>query len=99
VIEVANLVKEYGPSRVLDGVSVTIRRGEVTAVVGPSGSGKSTFIRCVNGLETFQGGSVSVDGLTLAPDGKTPKPTLLALRRKAGMVFQQFNLYPHMTAV
>jgi ABC-type polar amino acid transport system ATPase subunit len=99
MIEVANLVKEYGPTRVLDGVSVSIRRGEVTAVVGPSGSGKSTFIRCLNGLETFQGGSVTVDGLTLAPEGKTPKAGLLALRRKAGMVFQQFNLFPHMTAL
>jgi ABC-type polar amino acid transport system ATPase subunit len=99
MIQVANLVKEYGTHRVLDGVSVTINRGEVTAVVGPSGSGKSTFIRCLNGLETFQGGSVTLDGLTLAPDAKTPKATLLALRRKAGMVFQQFHLFPHMTAL
>jgi len=99
MIQVANLVKEYGTHRVLDGLSVTINRGEVTAVVGPSGSGKSTFIRCLNGLETFQGGSVTLDGLTLSPDAKTPKATLLALRRKAGMVFQQFHLFPHMTAL
>ena len=99
MIQVTNLVKEYGPARVLDGVSATINRGEVTAVVGPSGSGKSTFIRCLNGLESFQGGSITLDGLTLSPDAKTPKATLLALRRKAGMVFQQFNLFPHMTAL
>jgi ABC-type polar amino acid transport system ATPase subunit len=99
MIQVDNLVKEYGPTRVLDGVSVTINRGEVTAVVGPSGSGKSTFIRCLNGLENFQGGSITLDGLTLSPDAKTPKATLLSLRRKAGMVFQQFHLFPHMTAL
>lgn len=99
MIQVTNLVKQYGPLRVLDGVSVTINRGEVTAVVGPSGSGKSTFIRCLNGLESFQGGAITLDGLTLRPDARTPKATLLALRRKAGMVFQQFHLFPHMTAL
>jgi len=98
MILVTKLVKAYGPHRVLDAVSVTINRGAVTAVVGPSGSGKSTFIRCLNGLETFQGGSVTLDGLTLSPDAKTSKATLLALRRKVGMVFQQFNLFPHLTA-
>jgi ABC-type polar amino acid transport system ATPase subunit len=99
MIQVTSLVKQFGSTRVLDGVSVTINRGEVTAVVGPSGSGKSTFIRCLNGLESFQGGSITLDGLTLSPDAKTPKATLLALRRKAGMVFQQFHLFPHMTAL
>ena len=99
MIQVDNLVKQYGTARVLDGVSVTINRGEVTAVVGPSGSGKSTFIRCLNGLEYFQGGSITLDGLTLSPDAKSPTATLLALRRKAGMVFQQFHLFPHMTAL
>jgi len=99
MILVTKLVKKYGPHRVLDTVSVTISRGEVTAVVGPSGSGKSTFIRCLNGLETFQGGSVTLDGLTLSPDAKTSKAALLALRRKVGMVFQQFNLFPHLTAL
>jgi ABC-type polar amino acid transport system ATPase subunit len=78
-----------------------VKRGEVAAVVGPSGGGKSTLIRCLNGLETFQGGRVEVDDLTLSPDtaGGTPKATLLALRRKVGMVFQQFHLFPHMTAL
>jgi ABC-type polar amino acid transport system ATPase subunit len=99
MIQVTNLVKQFGPDRVLDGISLSIRKGEVTAVVGPSGGGKSTLIRCLNGLETFQGGSVSMDGLLLAPDGATRKADLLALRRKVGMVFQQFNLFPHMTAL
>jgi ABC-type polar amino acid transport system ATPase subunit len=99
VIAVTDLRKTRGTVPVLDGVSLTVRKGEVAAVVGPSGGGKSTLLRCLNGLETFQGGSVSVDGLTLSPGAKTQKATLLALRRKAGMVFQQFNLFPHLTAL
>src|SRR5688500_5429089 len=101
MIEVRNLVKNHGALAVLRGVSLAVRRGEVAAVVGPSGGGKSTLIRCLNGLETFQGGRAEVDGLALQPDttGGTPKATLLALRRKVGMVFQQFNLFPHMTAL
>lgn len=99
MIQVANLVKAYGPHRILDGVTLTVRRGEVAAVVGPSGGGKSTLIRCLNGLETFDAGAVEVDGLHVSPAGKTPKGTLLGLRRKVGMVFQQFHLFPHMTAM
>jgi ABC-type polar amino acid transport system ATPase subunit len=99
VIVVTDLRKVRGDHPVLDGVSLTVRKGEVAAVVGPSGGGKSTLLRCLNGLETFQGGSVSMDSLTLAPDARTPKATLLALRRKVGMVFQQFNLFPHLTAL
>jgi polar amino acid transport system ATP-binding protein len=101
VITVTDLKKIHGAHTVLDGVSLTVKRGEVAAVVGPSGGGKSTLIRCLNGLERFQAGRVEVDGLTLAPEsaGRTHKPTLLALRRKVGMVFQQFNLFPHMTAL
>jgi ABC-type polar amino acid transport system ATPase subunit len=101
MISVTNLRKLHGTHTILDGVSLTIKRGEVAAIVGPSGGGKSTLIRCVNGLETFHGGNVDVDGLKLQPEssGKTPRATLLALRRKVGMVFQQFNLFPHMTAL
>jgi polar amino acid transport system ATP-binding protein len=101
MIAVTELRKLRDNHAVLDGVSLTVRRGEVAAVVGPSGGGKSTLIRCLNGLETFHGGRIDVDGLSLNPEsaGKTPKAALLALRRKVGMVFQQFNLFPHMTAL
>jgi polar amino acid transport system ATP-binding protein len=101
MIQVSELRKLRGAHPVLDGVSLTVARGEVAAVVGPSGGGKSTLIRCLNGLETFHGGKIEVDGLALQPEtnGKTPRTTLLALRRKVGMVFQQFNLFPHMTAL
>jgi len=101
MIQITELRKLRGTHAVLDGVSLAVSRGEVAAVVGPSGGGKSTLIRCLNGLETFHGGRIELDGLALQPEttGKTPKATLLALRRKVGMVFQQFNLFPHMTAL
>ena len=101
MIAVTDLRNSAGAHAVLDGISLTVSRGEVAAVVGPSGGGKSTLIRCLIGLESFQGGRIDVDGLNLQPDavGKTPKSTLLSLRRKVGMVFQQFNLFPHMTAL
>jgi polar amino acid transport system ATP-binding protein len=101
MIEVRELVKYHGTLRVLDGVSLAVRRGEVAAVIGPSGGGKSTLLRCVNGLETFQGGEVQVDDIGLRPgpvrgDGAR---TLRQLRRRVGMVFQQFNLFPHMNVL
>ena len=99
MIQVTDLRKLRGTQTVLDGISLTVSKGEVAAVVGPSGGGKSTLIRCLNALEPFQGGRIEVDGLVLTPDAKPAKATLLALRRKAGMVFQQFNLFPHMTAL
>jgi ABC-type polar amino acid transport system ATPase subunit len=101
MIAVTDLRKLRGTHAVLDGISLTVKRGEVAAVVGPSGGGKSTLIRCLNALEIFHGGKIEVDGTPLLPEstGKTPKATLLALRRKVGMVFQQFNLFPHMTAL
>jgi ABC-type polar amino acid transport system ATPase subunit len=101
VITVTNLVKRHGGLTVLDGVSLTVPRGEVAAVIGPSGGGKSTLLRCLNGLEPFQGGEVRVDDLTLRPDDvqRTPGASLLALRRRVGMVFQQFNLFPHLSVL
>jgi len=101
MIQITDLRKVRGTNTVLDGVSLSVRRGEVAAVVGPSGGGKSTLIRCLNGLEAFQGGRIDVDGIALQPEtaSKTPRATLVALRRKVGMVFQQFNLFPHMTAL
>jgi ABC-type polar amino acid transport system ATPase subunit len=99
MITVTNVVKYHGPARILDGATLTVRKGEVAAIVGPSGSGKSTLLRCINGLEEFQEGSITVGSHTLA-GGQTPaKAALLQLRRSVGMVFQSFNLFPHMTAL
>jgi polar amino acid transport system ATP-binding protein len=79
----------------VDGVSTKVAKGEVVVVIGPSGSGKSTFLRCINGLEKFDGGHVIIDGVDLA-DRKTD---LNKVRAEVGMVFQQFNLFPHKTVL
>ena len=101
MIDVRNLVKNHGELRVLDGVSLSVRRGEVASVIGPSGGGKSTLLRCINGLEMFQDGEVQVDEVRLRPG--TPHremaDTLRTLRRRVGMVFQQFHLFPHMSVL
>jgi ABC-type polar amino acid transport system ATPase subunit len=101
MIRVSNIIKYHGQHRILDGVSVEFGRGQVAGVIGPSGSGKSTLLRCVNGLELFQGGEVAVgDAIRLVGGpGSPPRDTLLRLRRAVGMVFQQFNLFPHMTVL
>jgi ABC-type polar amino acid transport system ATPase subunit len=95
IIHVENLVKLYGSTPVLNGVSISIQAGEKIVIIGPSGSGKSTFIRCINGLEDFQGGSLTVDGLKITDDIRV----LNKIRTRVGMVFQQFNLFPHMTVL
>lgn len=100
MIRVSNLVKTHGSVRVLDGVNLTINKGEVAALIGPSGGGKSTLLRCINGLEDFQSGEVAVgDSLKLEGGISPRRDALLRLRRTVGMVFQQFNLFPHMTAL
>lgn len=99
MIRVSNLTKSYGPTRILDDVSLEVRQGEVTALVGPSGGGKSTLLRCINGLEDFQAGEVAVGDVTLVGGRPHPKADLLRLRQRVGMVFQQFHLFPHMTAL
>jgi ABC-type polar amino acid transport system ATPase subunit len=101
MIEVRGLVKNHGSLRVLDGVSLTVRRGEVAAVVGPSGGGKSTLLRCINGLETFEAGEVQVDQIRLRASevASNNGDSLRELRRRVGMVFQQFNLFPHMSVL
>src|SRR6266851_7080237 len=99
MITIRGLVKNHGPLRVLNGVDLAVERGEVAVVIGPSGGGKSTLLRCINGLELFQEGSVMVDGLCLEPKTAAPANVLRQLRRRVGMVFQQFHLFPHMTVL
>src|SRR6185295_15264564 len=100
MIEVRQLVKSFGTLRVLIGVSLSVRRGEVAAIIGPSGGGKSTLLRCINGLDTFEEGEVQVDGVCLQAGATGHRAgTLRQLRCRVGMVFQQFNLFPHMTVL
>jgi ABC-type polar amino acid transport system ATPase subunit len=92
VIRVENLTKSFGELDVLTGVNAHIKKNEVVCVIGPSGSGKSTFLRCLNLLEEPSGGKIWIDGVELTEHGKE----INQLRQKMGMVFQQFNLFPHM---
>ena len=94
MIELAHVSKWYGPAQVLDDCSMTIAKGEVVVICGPSGSGKSTLIKCINGLEPFSKGTITVDGISVG-DRATNLPKL---RSRIGMVFQSFELFPHMTA-
>ena len=93
MISVKNLRKSFHGTEVLKGISAEIQRGDVVCIIGPSGSGKSTFLRCLNRLETPDSGEILLDGVDLM-DRHTD---LDRQRRKMGMVFQQFNLFPHMT--
>jgi ABC-type polar amino acid transport system ATPase subunit len=95
MIEVSNVVKYFGPLKVLDGVTMTVDKGEVVSVVGGSGSGKSTMLMCINGLEPIQKGSIRVDGVEV----HSRATDLNKLRRKIGIVFQQFNAFPHLTVI
>ena len=95
IVSLKDVHKSFGTLEVLQGVSFDVMKGEVICIIGPSGSGKSTLIRCINGLNDIQGGSITVEGLEVH-DGKLDK---LVLRKKVGMVFQQYNLFPHKTAL
>jgi len=95
MIKVRNLVKYYGPTRVLDGISLNVAKGERIVLCGPSGSGKSTLVRCINGLEPRSEGDIEIAGHILKPDCSN----VLELGGDVGMVFQQFNLFPHMNAL
>lgn len=103
-IEMKNIRKDFGKLTILHGVDMTLEKGEVISIIGPSGAGKSTLLRCLNHLETIQGGSIAVDGEFLAED-KDGKVTYAsedrtkAILAKMGMVFQSFNLFPHMTVL
>jgi polar amino acid transport system ATP-binding protein len=93
IVELKNVEKRFGSLTVLNDVSLNIQPGEIVSVLGRSGSGKSTMLRCINGLETVQNGSVIVDGITV----NDPKTDLRKLRQLVGMVFQSYNLFPHLT--
>ncbi len=95
VIRVEGLTKNFGQLQVLRGIDCSVRSSEVVCVIGPSGSGKSTFLRCLNGLEEASGGRVLVHGVSVH-DNSTDVD---ALRSEIGMVFQRFNLFPHMTVL
>jgi glutamate/aspartate transport system ATP-binding protein len=95
MIAIEHVEKYYGKYHVLQDCNTHVAKGEVVVVCGPSGSGKSTLIKCVNGLESFQSGKITVDGISVG-DRKTDLPKL---RARIGMVFQLFELYPHMNAL
>ena len=93
MIEIKNVSKHYGDFKVLTDCTTSVSKGEVIVVCGPSGSGKSTLIKCVNGLEPFQAGEITVNGTSVG----APKTNLSKLRAQVGMVFQNFELFPHMS--
>ncbi len=95
MIEIKNVSKWFGNHQVLDNVCENINRGQVVVICGPSGSGKSTLLKSLNGLEPFQQGDIIVDGISL----KDPATNFIQLRQKMGMVFQRFELYPHLKVI
>ena len=95
MIEMSHVSKWYSSFRVLDDCSLKIQKGEVVVICGPSGSGKSTLIKCMNGLEPFQKGEVLINGISVGARGTN----LPQLRSRIGMVFQNFELFPHMTVL
>ncbi len=94
MVRITGLKKSFGQNEVLKGIDLDVQAGEVIAIIGKSGSGKSTLLRCINGLERFDAGSLSVDGLELAHDDAV---AMRNLRQRVGMIFQSFNLFPHLS--
>ena len=106
VVRAVDVQKYYGESHILRGVSLEVRRGEVVCIIGPSGSGKTTFLRCLNHLETIDGGRIYFDGELLGyREGaggrlvELPEREVNRQRQRIGMVFQRFNLFAHLTAL
>ncbi|CAP41600.1 amino acid ABC transporter ATP-binding protein [Bordetella petrii] len=95
MIEIQNVRKSYGPVEVIKGIDLTVNKGEVLCLIGASGSGKSTLLQCINGLEPIQSGRIVVDGI----DVHARSTDLNKLRQKLGIVFQQYNAFPHLTAL
>ncbi|MGM9424725.1 amino acid ABC transporter ATP-binding protein [Hydrogenophaga sp. MI9] len=94
IVDIRALRKSYGSNEVLKGIDLQVKPGEVIAIIGKSGSGKSTLLRCINGLEVFQSGALTVDSQPLLHDNAA---AMRALRQHVGMIFQQFNLFPHLS--
>lgn len=103
MISVRNLCKNFAQHAALKGISFEVRPAELTVIIGPSGCGKSTLLRCLNGLELFDSGAVSIGSFSLERHNEMPtrklNETLRRLREEVGMVFQNFNLFPHLTAL
>ena len=95
MIEVRDIYKSFGKVKALNGVSATIKKGEVVVIIGPSGSGKSTFLRCLNSLEKIDRGTIIIDNIPLTAS----KTNIHKVREEIGMVFQQFNLFPHLSVL
>lgn len=96
LLEIINVKKDFREAGgILKGVSLSVERGEVVVILGPSGCGKSTLLRCINGLESIQGGTISLDGEVIS--NRTKEMHLI--RQKVGMVFQSYDLFPHMTVL
>src|SRR5438132_8305485 len=96
-IAVRNVAKQFGDRRVLDGVSLTVNAGETVALIGPSGGGKSTLLRCLNGLNTFDAGEIQVGPHRLVPGSRSIRSEVQQVRRSFGMIFQDFQLFPHLS--
>ena len=99
IVDVRGLGKFFGAHKVLDGVGFAMGAGEVLAIIGPSGSGKSTLLRCLNQLETHSEGVIDICGTRIDAESPLSRRALNELRRRAGMVFQSFNLFPHMSVL
>ncbi len=95
IIDIDHLTKRFGDNTVINDLSLSVEKGEVVVLIGPSGCGKSTLLRCINGLEPIQGGSVKLHGEPV----EHGKPSLYKVRQKIGMVFQSYDLFPHMTVM
>ncbi len=95
ILEIKDVKKDFGEKGVLDGITTSVKSGEVVVILGPSGCGKSTLLRCINGLEKIQSGSILLDGDPVAPD----EPSITAIRQRVGMVFQNYELFPHLNVI
>ena len=95
LLKIENLTKEYEGQKILDGINLEVKQGDVLVVVGPSGCGKSTLLRCINALEPIKGGTIKLQGMDIRKGSKN----ITTLRQKIGMVFQSYELFPHLTVL